>query len=57
MVMFMVACSTSNKSQYPLVWLKTHYFTISVKVLMTTWKIAHVKPKGTLACKWKNCFI
>lgn len=57
MVMLMVACSTSNKSQYPLVWLKTHYFTISVKVLMTTGKIAHVKPKGTLACKWKNCLI
>ncbi len=32
MVMLMVACSTSNKNQYPLVWLKTHYFTISVKV-------------------------
>jgi hypothetical protein len=56
MVILMVTCSASNKCQYPLVWLKTHHFTTSVKVFMTPWKIAHVKLKGNLVCKWKNCF-
>jgi hypothetical protein len=52
-LMFKVACKTYNKSQNLWTWLRKHYFTTGINVLVTTLAIAHVFPHGALDYNWR----
>jgi hypothetical protein len=50
-----VANKTLESNQYPLDWFKMHYFTIGLRVSITTSPIAHVELKGTQDCNLEVC--